>query len=183
MSRTRGIVAFVGVLGLLVAAGCDALAGPSPSPTAVPTAASGIQGRVIIGPTCAVEPAPSDQPEPSESPEESVGTGPSFDPDVTPEPAPSMDPGATDEPEPTAFASACYQPYMATLVITDDRDDSARARITTGEDGTFRVDLPPGDYNVVPQNGDPFPIAQPLDVTVVAGDYATIEINYDSGIR
>lgn len=183
MSPGRGRVAAAGVLGLLVVAGCGVLASPSPSPTPVPTAPSGIQGRVIIGPTCGVGPAPSDQPEPSDTPDESTGTGPSFDPDVTPEPAPSMDPGATDEPETTAYASACYQPYRATLVVTDDRDDSTRARIMTGEDGTFSVDLPPGDYTVVPENGDPFPIAQPLDVTVVAGDYVAIEINYDSGIR
>jgi hypothetical protein len=165
----------------LLLSGCAALIGPSPTPTtAPPTPASGIQGRVLIGPTCRLGSAAPDE---SATVSEPPGRGPSFDPDVTPEPPPSIDPDATDDPDPTPYPAACTKPYVATLAVTDALDDSTKARVTSGADGSFRVDLPPGDYVVVPGNGDPFPMAQPVDVTVVAGDYAPVEINYDTGIR
>jgi hypothetical protein len=170
---------------MIIVLGCQALAGPTPSPTPSPTAApSGIEGRVLIGPTCPVQGSgASDTPDPSDAGDGSPGSGPSFDPDATPEPSPTMDPRATDDPDPTPLPSGCYQPYVTTLAITGNDTDVAIARVTTAADGTFRVDLPPGDYTVVPQNGDPYPIAQPVDVTVVAGAYEPVEINFDPGIR
>jgi len=51
-------------------------------------------------------------------------------------------------------------------------------------DGTFSVDVAPGDYIVTPATGsDSYPIAQPVSVTVVPGQYVTVEINYDTGLR
>jgi hypothetical protein len=76
----------------------------------------------------------------------------------------------------------CVTPYAALLVVTDSEDREV-ARVTAAADGTFRIPLAPGDYVVVPQPGDPFPHAQPLDVTVVPGSFAEVEINYDTGIR
>jgi hypothetical protein len=81
-----------------------------------------------------------------------------------------------------AGQSPCVTPYSAVLVVTDAEDREV-ARTTAAQDGTFRIALAPGDYVVVPQPGDPFPQAQPLDVTVVPGSFADIEINYDTGIR
>jgi hypothetical protein len=85
-------------------------------------------------------------------------------------------PGAND-PVP------CLTPYSANLVIIDSegiRVDS----VTSGSDGTFQVDLEPGDYVVTPATGaDTYPIAQPVSVTVSPGQYASVEINYDTGIR
>ena len=182
MSR-RWLTMLSAPLVVLVITGCAAFEAPPPSPTPSPTLPpSGVAGRVLIGPSCTGgPPGASDVPGASDLPSDQPG--PTFDPDATPEPAPSVDPDATDDPDATPVPAGCYVPYVAKLVISDGLDDSTKARLTSGEDGTFRVDLPPGDYVVVPENGDPFPIAQPVDVTVVAGQYVPVEINYDSGSR
>jgi hypothetical protein len=85
-------------------------------------------------------------------------------------------PGA-DDPVP------CLTPYSANLVILDAEGVRA-ASVTSAGDGSFQVDVPPGDYVVTPSTGaDTYPIAQPVSVTVAAGQYASVEINYDTGIR
>jgi hypothetical protein len=86
-----------------------------------------------------------------------------------------------DEPDPLNPVP-CLTPYAAQLVILDS-DNGVAARLGSDEQGHFEVDLPPGDYVITPLGGDPFPMAQPLAVTVVAGEYAEVEINYDTGIR
>jgi hypothetical protein len=85
-----------------------------------------------------------------------------------------VDPSATDEP--------CVTPYTAQLAILD-ADGKVVTRVTSGADGTFQVDLPPGDYTVAPQNGDPVPSAPSQPVSVEPGKYTEIQVNYDSGIR
>ena len=66
----------------------------------------------------------------------------------------------------------------------DDGENVVVTRVTSGGDGHFTVDLPPGDYVLAPETGqDSYPIAQPQSVTVVGGQYAEVEINYDTGIR
>ena len=78
---------------------------------------------------------------------------------------------------------ACLTPYAASLVVTDSEGAPA-ARVASSADGKFQVDLPPGEYVVTPATGaDTYPIAQPVSVTVSAGQYAEVEINYDTGIR
>jgi hypothetical protein len=85
-------------------------------------------------------------------------------------------PGAND-PVP------CVTPYSAQLVVLDG-ENAVVARVTSAADGRFSVDVPPGDYIVAPATGtDSYPIANPVSVTVVAGQFAEIEINYDTGIR
>jgi len=86
------------------------------------------------------------------------------------------DPGAND-PVP------CVTPYAARLVVLD-AESVPVAGITSGPDGKFQVDLPPGEYVVAPATGaDTYPIAQPVSVVVSPGSYAEVEINYDTGIR
>ena len=81
-------------------------------------------------------------------------------------------------------APPCVTPYAATLVVTSAEDDSVVARVSSGPDGVFSVDVPPGDYVVVPQpGGDPYPTGTPVEVTVEAGTYTEIEVSYDTGIR
>jgi hypothetical protein len=78
----------------------------------------------------------------------------------------------------------CVTAYAATLVITSAEDGSVVARVSSGPDGVFTVNLPPGDYVIVPEpGGDPFPLGQPVDVNVEAGAYTEIEVAYDTGIR
>jgi hypothetical protein len=85
-------------------------------------------------------------------------------------------PGA-NEPEP------CVTPYAATLVVLDG-EGAVVTRITSGGDGRFSVNVPPGDYVLAPETGtDSYPIAQPQSVVVVPGQYVEVEINYDTGIR
>lgn len=87
------------------------------------------------------------------------------------------------ESEPGAYDPVpCLTPYSAQLVILDG-DNLLVARVNSAADGSFRLDLPPGEYVITPQNGDPLPVAQPINVTVTAGEYATVQVNYDSGIR
>ena len=56
--------------------------------------------------------------------------------------------------------------------------------VTSAADGTFRIELPPGDYVVQPApGGDPFPSAEARTVTVVAGEMSEVEIDYERGRR
>jgi hypothetical protein len=85
-------------------------------------------------------------------------------------------PGAND-PEP------CVTFYAATLVVLDG-ESAVVTRVTSGSDGQFSVNVPPGEYVLAPETGqDSYPIAQPQSVVVVPGQYAEVEINYDTGIR
>ena len=89
---------------------------------------------------------------------------------------PVGEPGG-DDPVP------CVTPYAASLVVLDSEGADV-ARVTSAADGTFQVELPPGDYVVTPSTGaDTYPIAQPVSVIVTPGQYASVEINYDTGIR
>lgn len=77
----------------------------------------------------------------------------------------------------------CTTPYVAVLVILDTNDGEV-ARVSSAEDGRFEVLLPPGEYTIAPApGGDPLPSAPPQAVTVVAGTFTEVEINYDTGIR
>lgn len=77
----------------------------------------------------------------------------------------------------------CITPYVATLVVLDSEGVKV-ATITSSADGRFQVNLTPGVYVVTPESGtDTYPIAQPQSVTVTAGVFTDIEVNYDTGIR
>ncbi|MEX2548197.1 MAG: hypothetical protein WD830_10475 [Chloroflexota bacterium] len=77
----------------------------------------------------------------------------------------------------------CVTPYAANLVILDS-ESAVVARVSSGADGAFQVNLPAGEYVVTPATGaDTYPIAQPVSVVVSTGQYAEVEINYDTGIR
>jgi hypothetical protein len=74
-------------------------------------------------------------------------------------------------------------PYTANLVVrtVPDRDVAAEAR--SGDDGLFRIVLPPGDYLLEPENGAPLPLAEPQPFTVIGGQFTKVHVDYDSGIR
>ena len=72
-------------------------------------------------------------------------------------------------------------PYAAILVVRHDGDRVTS--VQSDEDGRFRVGLAPGTYRIVPENGDPFPVATPQDVIVAEGTYTSVTITYDTGIR
>jgi len=89
--------------------------------------------------------------------------------------ATGQEPGA-HEPVP------CLTPYAAQLVVLD-ADNVVVTRTTSDAEGRFEVSLPPGDYVVTPQGGDPYPIAQPISVAVTPGAYVEVQVNFDTGIR
>jgi hypothetical protein len=78
----------------------------------------------------------------------------------------------------------CLTPLAAELVVRSKDGSTEVARVASGADGRFELALPPGDYVIWPEPGENgFPVAQPVQVSVVAGRFSELEINYDSGIR
>ena len=73
-------------------------------------------------------------------------------------------------------------PHQATVEI---RTRSGRSVTTfrTGEDGRFRIGLEPGLYTLIPESGEPFPVASSQDFEVVGGAYTELTISFDTGIR
>ena len=87
-------------------------------------------------------------------------------------------------PGPARPGQACTQPYAAVLVITK-RDGTEVARVTSGDDGKFSIDLPPGDYTIVPKNesGSRLPVAGPTEGSVPSGRFFEVGIQFYTGIR
>ena len=65
-------------------------------------------------------------------------------------------------------------------------DGGIVGEVTSGDDGAFELLLPPGTYTIQPappENGDFFPVAQPVPVVVGEGELTEVGIDYDSGLR
>ncbi|HEY9287384.1 MAG TPA: hypothetical protein VIT43_05110 [Candidatus Dormibacteraeota bacterium] len=126
MARLIAIIAAV-----LMLAGCGA-AQSAPAGT-------GIQGMVVVGPTCPVE----------------------------------------------RLNSPCPPHPLAATVVIRNSNDVEVARVTSGRDGRFQVDLPAGSYTLVgqPINGNPFPRPTSVAAVVQSGRYTAVTVTYDSGIR
>jgi hypothetical protein len=85
-----------------------------------------------------------------------------------------------------ADAPQSAAPYPATLAIISTASGREVARLKTGSDGRFRVALPPGEYRIIPEQEKPGrfqPRASEELISVQPGQFARIEIHYDSGIR
>jgi hypothetical protein len=76
------------------------------------------------------------------------------------------------------------KPYQATLTVLTPSGNKVN-RFTTEADGTFRVNLAPGDYILHPESpGDMgLPYGTEQAFTVVPGQFAQLLVMYDSGIR
>ncbi len=76
------------------------------------------------------------------------------------------------------------RPYAALILITDT-DGKEVARVMSGQDGRYSQILPPGTYRVVPQTppDNILPFAADLTVLINAGEWPTLDISYDTGIR
>lgn len=74
------------------------------------------------------------------------------------------------------------RPYQATVEVLAP-DGSLVKEFTTARDGTFTVDLPPGDYVLQGVEAKAFPRAPHLSVTVRPGAYTQVTLSFDSGIR
>ena len=79
----------------------------------------------------------------------------------------------------------CSRPISATIAITDVTGREVLA-VTSGADGHFRADLPPGTYTLLPlpmRSGTLYPRVVPLTVDVSPGGYTHTDVMYDTGIR
>jgi len=76
------------------------------------------------------------------------------------------------------------RPLAATVVVRDVAGHEV-ARTKSGADGHFKVDVAPGTYTVVGLNinSSMLPRPIPTTVTVTAGSYVSVNVEYDSGIR
>ena len=76
------------------------------------------------------------------------------------------------------------KPYQATLTVLTLSGQRV-TRFTTEADGTFRVNLAPGDYSLHPESPDdmglPYGVEQ--NFTVEEGQFTELLVMYDSGIR
>ena len=75
-------------------------------------------------------------------------------------------------------------PYRATITVTEGGEIVATGE--SSEDGTFRIEVPPGTYIVTaePLVADAIAHADPLPHLVVdAGAFTHVEVSFDSGIR
>jgi hypothetical protein len=75
-------------------------------------------------------------------------------------------------------------PLAATIVVRDGAGAEV-TRFNSGADGRFQVDLQPGTYSLtgLTIGSGPLPRPIPTSVKVTQGTYATVNVEYDSGIR
>jgi hypothetical protein len=74
-------------------------------------------------------------------------------------------------------------PYAADLVVTDSAG-AVVARVRSGADGSFGVDLAPGSYTITGATGTTPPTPPgPQAFTVRAHEFSVVTLAYDSGIR
>src|SRR5260370_25635706 len=76
------------------------------------------------------------------------------------------------------------RPLPATVVVRDAAAHEV-ARTHSSADGHFKAQVAPGTYTVVGLNigSSMLPRPIPTTVTVTSGSYATVNVEYDSGIR
>lgn len=75
------------------------------------------------------------------------------------------------------------KPVQANIVIKDKKEDVIK-NIETLEDGSFSVNLSPGNYVIYTDSGSNGPGgSKPEYVTVEEGKFAEVTINIDTGIR
>jgi len=74
------------------------------------------------------------------------------------------------------------QPYQTTIKVLNSNNDQV-AQFQTDANGNFMVPLAPGTYILHPEAGNPLPQAADQTVTVTAGQYTQVTIQYDTGMR
>lgn len=67
--------------------------------------------------------------------------------------------------------------------LTFVRNGEVVARVTSKADGSFRVNLEPGTYQIEARALSVAQSLKPMEATVRAGVYTTVTVRIDSGIR
>jgi hypothetical protein len=81
--------------------------------------------------------------------------------------------------------SPCPPRPLAATIVVRDGNGAEVTRFHSGADGRFKVNLAPGSYALLGLTvGSSFlPRPIPTSVTVTPGTYASVTVQYDSGIR
>ncbi len=73
-------------------------------------------------------------------------------------------------------------PFQATLTV-QTASGSQVTQFSTDENGNFRIALAPGDYILHPEAPDAMTRAQDVPFSVASGEFTTVNITYDNGLR
>jgi len=74
------------------------------------------------------------------------------------------------------------KPYQANLIAVETTSNK-QTNFKSSEDGTFKVDLLPGEYLIKNANTAILPRMSDYEVTVSANKYTELKLEFDSGIR
>jgi hypothetical protein len=87
------------------------------------------------------------------------------------------------EGNPSKFSGGNYAEYPLIILSQDGKKEIAR--ITAGEDGKYRIGLPPGDYILDVQGRPPkgHVRAKPERFTVISNQIVRVDMDIDTGIR
>lgn len=83
---------------------------------------------------------------------------------------------------PKTSTECADKPYPTTVTVLDQSGQTVTT-FTTDSDGRFRVTLKPGTYTLHPASTGRLPVAVDQTIQVVSGQYLTVTIMYDSGMR
>ena len=77
------------------------------------------------------------------------------------------------------------RPYSTRLAIRQRSSGRVVASFSSGSDGSFRLELQPGEYVLEPEQAQVVyaPRADPVRFTVEPGKYSHVVVRFDSGVR
>ena len=75
------------------------------------------------------------------------------------------------------------KPYQGNFILTSSNTAGIAKTFSTGLDGKFTVQVPPGKYTIQSASSSPYPRCSSGSIQVVAGAYASTSISCDTGIR
>jgi hypothetical protein len=75
------------------------------------------------------------------------------------------------------------KPYPTRIVVYQKNSTTVAAMAAPDQKGFYKIPLPPGNYTLSPQGGNPLPRCAPMEVTVAAGVFQTLDLQCDTGIR
>jgi hypothetical protein len=77
----------------------------------------------------------------------------------------------------------CASKPYATNLVAINRISALQTKFSSSEDGTFKLNLPPGDYSIRNTSTSTLPRMEDQEITVYAHKYTELNIEFDSGIR
>jgi hypothetical protein len=83
-------------------------------------------------------------------------------------------------------SSTCPRiPLRARIIVVRPGSAERVSAAETGPDGAFQIGLAPGSYELRGENrtGAPIPTAMPVPVSVRAGEFTSVTVVFDSGVR